>query len=152
MLLYFEKNLLDLNKRFFFLEKNFINDSLRLDINSQVNNFNLTTNCNSLDCFFEKTKKRLDPSRFHYQQYTIEFKMEFFKNIPAHSFNYKRNLSHNEVSCLLDFVKRKPFKVVELNKNVGVGIIDKRLYNKLCLEFLSNPDGYEKMDHDHFIN
>jgi hypothetical protein len=58
----------------------------------------------------------------------------------------------NEVSCLLDFVKRKPFKVVELDKNVGVGIIDKRLYNKLCLEFLSNPDGYEKMDHDPFIN
>lgn len=78
--------------------------------------------------------------------------MEFLKKIPVHSFNYKRNLSHNEVSCLLDFVKRKPFKVVELDKNVGVGIIDKRLYNKLCLEFLSNPDGYEKMDHDPSIN
>jgi hypothetical protein len=52
MLLYFENNLLDLNKRFFFLERNFIRDSLRLDKNSQVNNFNLTTNCNSIDCFF----------------------------------------------------------------------------------------------------
>ena len=42
--------------------------------------------------------------------------------------------------------------VVELDKNVGVGVISKNLYNKLCLEFLSNPDGYEKIEHDPFLN
>ena len=83
---------------------------------------------------------------------TIEFKMEFLKNISNVTFDYNRNLTRDEVICLLNYIKQKPFKVVELDKNVGVGIINKKLYDSLCLEFLSNIDNYEKIENDPFEN
>ena len=116
-----------------------------MDKNLSNNSFNLPNNCNSLDCFFKKTKKKLDASRLSFDHSTIDFKFEFLKNIQNFSFNYKRNLSNSEVSCLLNFIKKKPFSVVELDKNVGIGIIDNKLKDTLCLEFLSKIESYEKI-------
>ena len=73
------------------------------------------------------------------------------KNIHNFSFAFKRNLSNLEVSCLLKFLNEKPFKVVELDKNVGIGVIDNKLYDSICNEFLSNPECYEKIDYDPLV-
>jgi len=79
----------------------------------------------------------------------LDFKLEFFKNI--HNFDFKRNLSNSEVTYLLNFIEKKPFKICELDKNVGIGIINNRQYDSLCDEFLSNLSCYEKIQEDPFL-
>jgi len=151
LLVYFENNLCELNKKFFIAEKTHVNDTLNLGLNSIANSFSLTASCDSIDCYFEKSRKKLDASILSYEQSTIDFKLEFLKNIHNFSFAFKRNLSNLEVSCLLKFLNEKPFKVVELDKNVGIGVIDNKLYDSLCNEFLSNPECYEKIDYDPLV-
>jgi hypothetical protein len=75
-------------------------------------------------------------------------KLEFYKQLDKFKFNFKHNLSFEEFKCFLYFVKEKPFKIVELDKNVGVGIISHTLYNKLCLEHLSKDDNYISLPSD----
>ena len=160
LLIHFENNLCELNKKFFLAEKYFkktiVNNTLDLDVDSLTdsltNSFNLTANCDSVDCYFEKTKGKLDASMLWYEEATIDFKLEFFKNVHNFSFDFKRNLSNLEVSCLLNFIKEKPFKICELDKNIGIGIIDNKLYDSLCVEFLSNPECYEKIQEDPLLS
>jgi hypothetical protein len=154
LLVSFENNLLDLNKRIFSEHKNYLYKSLNsssiLNSSNDVNqnDLEISNYCDSLDCYFAKLKKPLNPSRFKIQQPSLEFNIEFFKNISNFQYNYKRNLSNDEISFLFKFIKEKPFKVVELDKNVGIGVINNNLYDSLCLEILSNSDNYIKITQD----
>ena len=133
LLYYFEDNLIDLNKRFFFEDKNFISNS-----NIIVDEITISNTCDSIDCYFKNIKKPVNPNNFFIQKSSIDFQFEFYKNISNFKYNYKRNLSKEEIYFLLDFIEYKPFKIVELDKNVGVGILGNNLYNSLCLEILTN--------------
>ena len=143
---------MDLNKKIFFEEKNYLYKSLNSNFNNSVdvsqNDLEVSNHCDSVDCYFNKIKKPLNPSHFNIQQASLEFNLEFFKNISNFQYSYKRNLSNDEISFLFKFIKEKPFKIVELDKNVGVGIINNNLYDSLCLELLSNSDNYTKIFHD----
>ena len=97
LLYYFE------NKRFILEDKNFIKNSLNNFQNSSLsssiqNELNITNYCDSVDCFFKKIKKPINPSVYSVQDYTFEFNMEFFKNISSFKYDYKRNLSKNEIN------------------------------------------------------
>jgi hypothetical protein len=49
---------------------------------------------------------------------------------------------------LFKFIKEKHFRVVEIDKGVGVGIINNNLYDSLCLDVFSNSANYIKIDHE----
>ena len=89
-----------------------------------------------------------NPNNFFIQKSSINFQFEFYKNISNFKYDYKRNLSKEEIYFLLDFIKYKPFKVVELDKNVGVGILSNNLYNSLCLEILTNSRNFLRIEND----
>jgi hypothetical protein len=147
LLFYFENDLSKLNKKFLFEYINCKSNLSNLESSSNNNlNLNLTYNCDSVDCFFSKNKKTVSPDWFNFQYPTVEFKLEFLKRISKVSFDYNRNISLNEFDCLVKFVKSKPFKVVELDKNVGVGIMNNSLYNSLCYELLSDKVNYLELN------
>jgi len=145
ILISFENNLLDFNKRIFFEEKNYQNKNSMISVNNEIE---VSNYCDSVDCYFSKIKKPINPSCFNIQQPSFEFSLEFFKNISNFHYNYKRNLSYDEMLFLFKFIKEKPFKVVELDKGVGIGVINNNLYDSLCLDILSNSDNYVKIDLD----
>jgi len=49
LLVYFENNLCELNKKFFIAEKTHVNGTLNLGLNSIANSFSLTASCDSID-------------------------------------------------------------------------------------------------------
>ena len=53
------------------------------------------------------------------------------------------------MECLLDFFKEKPFKIVELDKNVGVGIMSYQLDDLLCSEHISKDSNYLSIASNH---
>jgi hypothetical protein len=84
-LLYFEENLLDLNKKIFFEYINFKN---YLSSNEHVtsNEIELESDIDSIDCFFNCKKKKVDPSRFNFQKATLDMKLEFYKQLDKFHF------------------------------------------------------------------
>jgi len=58
------------------------------------------------------------------------------------------NLTFYELNLLRKFVKNKPFKVVELDKNIGVGIMSNALYDQLSLEMLNDQSTYIRIEND----
>ena len=110
-------------------------------------NFNVN-HCDFIDCFFTKTRQVLDPNIFYFQQATFDLTLEFLKNISKSNIKIKRNLSTEEIESVFKFIENKPFKEVELDKNVGVGIMKHKLYNSLCYELLSDNNNYLELKTD----
>ena len=65
------------------------------------------------------------------------------KNIPIKN---RSNISFNEFKSISKFQKENPFKVVELDKNIGCAIISNQLYNDLAMEHLSDTTTYKRID------
>ena len=55
---------------------------------------------------------------------------------------------NSELKILKEFAKNKPFKVVELDKNVGSAVISNNLYNSLVMDILNDPLVYREVNED----
>ena len=60
----------------------------------------------------------------------INFQLELYKELNNIEFDFISNLSVDELSIIKKFKKENPFKIVELDKNVGSGIISTLLLNQ----------------------
>ncbi|CAF1087105.1 unnamed protein product [Brachionus calyciflorus] len=105
-------------------------------------------NCDSLDCFFKETRNKIDPISIPLQKETIEFKFELYKNLLNLKYDLNFNLNKEQFSALNKYVKEKPFKVVECDKNIGIGLISHENYNKLAIDHLNKPEFYLKIAND----
>ena len=88
---------------------------------------------NYIDCFSKKLKK-LKNGFFNYQsdcsKESLEFKFNFYKSLPTCTFTKTMNTNLLELNCLRDFSKKKPFKIIDCDKNIGVCFIGNDCYNK----------------------
>ena len=62
----------------------------------------------------------------------------------------ERNLELNEIKILKEFCSNRPFKIVELDKNVGVGFVSNELYDSLALNILNDRKIYQELDQNPF--
>jgi len=113
-------------------------------ITSSENLENKNFTCESIECFLKKNKKRF--SNIPLFKDSILFQLEIFKELKNLKIENQHNLSKYELNVLKDFVKNKPFKVVELDKNIGSGIIDNSLYIELSEKILNDKKTYECLD------
>ena len=73
------------------------------------------------------------------QYETLKFEFEFFKIYSNIKFDYKlNNITPEQYKTIKHFIKFKPFKITECDKNIGVSILSNELYDELCLEHLNN--------------
>ena len=77
---------------------------------------------------------------------SLEFKIEIMSQISEISYNNFRNVSFSEFKSISKFQKEKPFKVVELDKNVGMAMISNSLYDDLVMEHLNDISTYKLID------
>ncbi len=133
------------------LEKSFLNSFQNSTSTSEIElNITSTSNsetCSSLDCFFKKVKKSPIPFSI-LETETIDFKFDFYKYISTCNFTYKKNLSFSQIESLFYFVKNKPFKVAECDKNVGICILDHKIYDDYCNSLLSDTNTYGTVNSD----
>ena len=72
--------------------------------------------------------------------------MDLFKELDNLKTNNISNLNNYELNVLKKFVKQKPFKVVELDKNIGSSIISNELYEKLASDILEDVNTYTRIE------
>jgi len=77
---------------------------------------------------------------------TLEFQIELLNQLKNISLDNRSNISLNEYKSIDKFQKEKPFKVVELDKNIGCAIISNELYDNLALEHLNDITTYKKIE------
>ncbi len=109
---------------------------------------NLKLICNDLDCFFSKNKISTFGRGLKLSQDSIVFEFEIMKHINELKIKNKPNLTNLQTLVLRKFIKSRPFKIVELDKNIGVGVLNNNLYNKLCFDVLNDTNTYEIMVED----
>ena len=114
-----DESILDENFSFESLE-NFLAFKKRINTKDNLNNLHVSKNC-------------------------IFFQLELFKELNNIKFNVESNLSRDELIILKKFLKEKPFKIVELDKNVGSGIISNELYDEITMNSLNDVNVYEKI-------
>ena len=83
---------------------------------------------------------------------TLYFELEFLKNLENLEFRINNNISLNQYKSIIWYQKLKPFKVVELDKNVGSAIISIDLYNKLTNDLLRDDETYVEIEGDPILN
>ena len=81
-------------------------------------------------------------------QESITFKLEILSRMSSIKYNTFSNLNFDELKILKTFTRDRPFKVVELDKNIGAGIISNQLYDNLVLEILDDNCVYTKFECD----
>lgn len=102
--------------------------------------------CDSLECILEQIKCRKNNFKPPLYEQSLLFHLELTKNLEKLKFDNKRNLSIGELKALRFFKKNKPFKVVELDKNIGSALISNDLFSKIGSENLNNDNIYEQIE------
>jgi hypothetical protein len=158
LILSIEKEMFNFNRQMFFKkislekEKNMSNqENILLDLN--ISDCSSLEQCDSVECIFAKfDKKRRNFSSLAYLQESMLFELELLKELENLKINISFNLSLEELKTLKHFSKNKPFKVIQLDKNVGAGIISNELYLELANEVFDDSITYENLEDDPLNN
>ncbi len=129
----------------FYISLNRLNNS---SIYSFTNTSYITRNNDhkSFNDFLKKQfplKTKLNSSLYFLDTFRKEFLshiLEFFKK------DSNINLSINKLKNILISLKKKEITITTADKNIGIILIDNNLYNKLCLEHLTDTNTYKKVD------
>ena len=106
----------------------------------------MNSDCDSLNCVFSNFKKRRNFSNLAYLEESLLFELELLKQLEKIKINISYNISFEELKTLKHFSKFKPFKVVELDKNVGAGIISNELYVEFANKVFNDTTTYNKLE------
>jgi len=125
------------------------NRNLFFKINNKSNNLKINLvqkSCNSLECLIKNNKKINSVINIPFLEQSIHFQLEFLKELEGVKYENFRNLSIEEINLLKDFIAKRPIKVVELDKNVGAGLISNELYEKKTFDLLNDSSIYERIE------
>ena len=108
---------------------------------------NLTINhCDEYNCIFKTLKSKFKYENLGLLEETIDFRYKLFQNFKNLKYNIQLNLSESQIANLNSFSRLKPFKVVDLDKNVGSALISNSLYNSLGFYSLIGNDIYIELE------
>jgi hypothetical protein len=150
LILSIEKEMFNFNRQVFFkkisLENSLLNNqSIQINLNASECSQDIA--CDSLDCVFSKfDKKKKNYSNLAYLEETTLFELELLKQLENLEVKISYNISLEELKIIKHFAKFKPFKVVELDKNVGAGIISNQLYLELANTVFEDSSTYKRLE------
>ena len=101
----------------------------------------------SLDYFFEEKKKirrKMKNTEFNEPKLkeSLEFHLELLKEMNNLEINRSFNLTKYHLKIISEFSEKKPFKIVELDKNIGSALISNELYDTLVFKSLNDKNVY----------
>jgi hypothetical protein len=144
-LIHFNDQIVNLNKKIFIV-KDFLrrteNTTLVISDNIQDKNFEE----NVYHDFFKKSQNKNDFINFNVNEEVLDFQLNVYKKLSKLSIEIKNNLTMDEFFALKEYIRFKPFKIVETDKNTGIAILSHELYDSLMSKNLNNDKVYEKID------
>ena len=118
-----------------------------------MNSYSFSTDsssCADFSCIFNKLKKK-SFNNIPFQKECLEFRFQFIRELSNHKLVNQVNLSKNQFSALKYFIKHKPFRVLEADKNIGAVIMSELVENQLADDILADTSTYVKLDSDPLI-
>ena len=142
----------DFNKRIFFLNNKYKNKNINkvLDSTNTNNTDNLPgefMNANDIDSILKKLaiEKRID-QYFPLQMETVDLEFLLYKEFNKIKFDKQlNNIKFEEFQAIKYFIKNKPFKITDCDKNVGIAIISSENYISLSELHLKNPTNFQQL-------
>ena len=136
---FFRFLLYDLDNSFINLNKKlFLKNSCKKSNNSHNSSFDSFTTFN-----FNSIIKSLKSSNFlnnlnlnFFSSNTLEFRYDLFKLIANNNFSLSKNFTHYQIRCIKNFIKMRPFRILQCDKNVGFLLISNENFLSLAHDHL----------------
>jgi len=157
ILLSFDENFNKFNSKLKLVEKRFLRDDIDIHTDFSQPSLDVISAPTFFDTFSVKHKKcanKFNNLYFNINQESTNFRFNFYKSLSDVSKidNLNINIDSNETKYLLEYKKRKPFKIIDCDKNVGLCIISNSDYNRYALQQLEVVDNFELLLEDPLIN
>jgi hypothetical protein len=78
----------------------------------------------------------------------LALRFQLIKQLPNYLCSFKSNISYDQYKTLINFSNKKPFKIIDTDKNTGAAIISNELYIELAHTHLNDNKIYEKLKLD----
>jgi len=82
---------------------------------------------------------------------SLILRYKLLNDLKSQKFNYFYNLTLEQLNILTYFVKNKPFKIVDCDKNLGVAFVNNSTYKEIALEHL-NSSSYRRLENNPLEN
>lgn len=79
---------------------------------------------------------------------TMLLRFKLLNDLKFKKFDYFSNLSLEQLNTLTFFIKHKPFKIMDCDKNLGVAFIKHDDYDKIALEHLDSSNSYKCLNYN----
>ena len=154
---FFDSEFKSFNRSFFFNNKKRKNiESSNLDSNFENDNDNASEDSVDIsdvisiesldyDSILDKFKRSIDTYKLEAISDSFSLIFHLFSFINNQNLKFNLNISKSELHFLKKFLKEKPFKVLECDKNIGLAIMSNEIHDDLCLKMLSDSITYEKL-------
>jgi hypothetical protein len=147
-LFFINNNSYEINQEYLYLTRN------NIDVLNKEKKF-----FNKLDSdFISSLLTDLNKNFIGLRSYPLQFELidlefELFKNFNKFKFrSVNNNITKSEYISIKNFIKFKPFKVVQVDKNLGTAIVSNNDYDNLCLDHLNNNEFFEKVNQNPLID
>lgn len=136
-----DNSFINLNKKLFLFHKNNSNSSKKIsktnDMSDDIINSLKTSN------FY----KNLNLNFFLSD--TLDFRYELLNFISYNNFSFTKNISKEAIYIIKNFIKQRPFKILQCDKNIGFLLISNENFKFITENHLfSNSSTYIKLDSD----
>ena len=139
-----DMSLLNFNKFLFFCKQNYLKTSSNSSCVKKCRN-----NLNKDFMFHLNKFTRENPlHKINLLQETLILRDLMIKSFSELKFKNHKNLSDEQFSFLVKFLREKPFLIISCDKNIGFALIKKELYIKLANEHLLADTTYSKLQHN----
>ena len=113
---------MNLNKKLFY------NSKINANNPKNLNDFNniYSSNVFNFDSILKSLKSSSNFNNINlnfFYSYTLDFRYDLFKLISFNNYYISNNFSHKQILCMRDFIKNKPFKILQCDKNIGFLLI-----------------------------
>lgn len=149
-----DNSFVDFNKKLFLKSKNSINNSKsskNMIINDNDDSFSFSEKIDFKILFDSlKTQNNFQNINLNFLfSSTLETRYDLFKLISTTRHSFNKNISKEQQSILKDFMKEKPFEILQCDKNVGFLLISNADFIYLAeTHLLSSNSTYIKLNED----
>ena len=116
-------------------------------------NFSIPTEfetCTDFSCLFKKLKRK-SPKNIPFLKESLEFRFQFIYELSKQKIKHEINLNKSQFSALKYFIRHRPFRVLEADKNIGAVIMSDTTENELALNTLNDVNTYSRLNVDPLI-
>ena len=155
----FDKNLERFNSSVFFAKNKFKNNKLDNHANQEIpvnepntiemtnSDFDICINqCPDFACISKKLNTKSTHHNLFLQRECIDLRFKYYQQLSNTKYIIKPNLNATQIHNILEYIKFKPFKIIQCDKNIGAAIISDDLLNRLSTQHLSKTDTYLKLE------